>query len=457
MVGRGSLVMVFGFAAIFAYLNLKVLNISSNSVMHVVGYNQSTLSRTAANAGANLGLAMLAKNFNKRGLLKHQTFTSGPFNRTSIMIRMDSIYTNPTAPYLRLRSVSYCTTFAKIGASPVVLSDTVEVRFDCTTEKSFSSLGWMTVQEGNVFFITGDTLWGKVHTNSNFHIDGSPVFWGKVTMSGRFDPRYSTRKNPTKNKAICKEGYEEGVPEKDFPNDLSELIASATNIDSTKNKQLWVEMIPGTIADNDGHAVVHTGSFSGPVVDDISLSDAGNSVIWSTENVHVKGMLDGRLSIGSGDNVVIEDNVVYGKPPDPSKDLSDPVNATKDMLGLIANNSVQVSEDYHGNISIHASIFARTGGFEVVNVPGRPVEGRINLIGSIAQHDRGVIGQFSGGSINKGYLKSYRYDTRMDDPLHPHDPSTHPPAFPGWRTPGPLTVTNWWESTRVPFDVDRYQ
>jgi hypothetical protein len=456
MVGRGSLIMVFGFAFIFGYLNLKILNISSKSVMHVVGYNESALSRNVANAGANLGLAMLAKNFNRRGVLKQQTFTSGSFDRCAVSITMDSIHTNPIAPYLRLRSVAFCTTFARIGNSPVVLTDTVEVRFDCTTRKSFSSLGWMTVQEGNVFFITGDTLWGKAHTNSNIHVNGSPVFMGKVTCSGGFDPKVSTKKKPSTNSAIFKQGYEEGVPEKPFPNDLSEVIASAGNLVNTRDKELWVELKPGTSLSDDGYAVIRTGSFTGTRVDSIPLSDFGNNVIYSSLNVHVKGTLDGRLSIGSGSDVKIEGNVVYEKPPNPNLPLTDPVNATKDMLGLIANNNVQISASYHGDINIHASIFTRTGSFEVENVQGRDVEGRIRLIGSIAQHDRGAVGQFSGNELNKGYHKSYRYDTRMDDPLHPNDPSSHPPAFPGFVTPGPLRVTNWWESTRLPFDVESY-
>jgi hypothetical protein len=457
MVGRGSLIVVMGFAAIFGYLNLKIMSISGRSVLHVVGYNESTLSRTAANAGANLGLAILAKNFTRRGVLKQQTFTSGPFNRCSIVIRMDSIYTNPLAPYIRLRSVSYCTTFAKLGNTPVVLSDTVEVRFDCTTEKSFSSLGWMTVQEGNVFFITGDTLWGKVHTNSNIHVDGKPVFMNKVTCSGQFDPKISTRRKPTNNQAIFKEGYEEGVPEKPFPSDLSEVIAAATNADSTKDMELYVEMLPGTSADDNGYAVVRKGSYSGPIVDNISLSGTTNNVIYSNQDVHVKGTLDGRLSVASGQDLKIEDNIRYENPPDPTKPLSDAVNQTTDMLGLIANDNVQISASYHGDIEIHASIFAKDQSFEVENLTTRGVEGRINLIGSIAQHDRGAVGQFAGSSLNKGYYKSYRYDTRMDDPTRQNDPMAHPPAFPGFRTPGPLSVTNWWESTREPFDVNMYE
>jgi hypothetical protein len=187
------------------------------------------------------------------------------------------------------------------------------------------------------------------------------------------------------------------------------------------------------------------------------LSDAANNVIWSSQNIHVKGTLDGRLSIGSGADVRIESNVVYEKPPNPALPLSDPINDTKDMLGLIANDDVVISKDFHGDVSINAAIFTRTGSFNAEDHNTRPIEGRIKLIGSIAQHDRGAVGTFAGGTLKTGYLKSYRYDTRMDDPAHPNDPMSHPPAFPGWVTPGPLSVTNWWESPRVPFNIDEFQ
>jgi hypothetical protein len=460
MVGRGSLILVLGFATIFGYLNLKILNISNRSIVHVVGYNESNVSRNVANSGANVGLAMLAKNFWRRGVLKNQTFTSGPFDRCSYVITMDSIVPGgPLAPYIRLRSVGYCTTFARMNGNPVILSDTVEVRFDPNTYKSFSSLAWMTIQEGNVFFITGDTLWGQVHTNSNIHVDGSPVFMGKVTCSGQFDPKVSTKKKPTKNKAIFKDNYEEGVPEKLFPNDMSEVIAKATNQLSTRSQELWIELIPGSSADNDGYAIIRTGGFTGTKVDSMALSDFGNDVIYSSENVHVKGVLDGRLSIGSGLDVKIEGNTVYEKPPDPTKPADDPVNqATKDMLGLIANDNVIISKDHHGDIYIHASIFARTQSFEAEKYNTRGVEGRIYLIGSVAQHDRGPVGTFAGSTLNSGFYKSYRYDTRMEeDENNAGDPNNHPPAFPGFNSVGPLRVTNWWESTRVPFDIEKYE
>lgn len=452
MSGKASLIMVVGFAVLFSFMNLKMLTISSKSVLHVIGYNQSSLSRNAAIAGANLGLAKLTENFPQPGVLVDQTYTSGPFKGVRFYVRIDHI--EGSKPYLRLRSVSFCTTAVKKGNSPVILMDTVEINFENKKVKSFSTFGWMTVVEGNVFFVTGDTLWGKVHTNGNIHMTGKPVFWNKVTVSGKLNPALSTNKKKTENEAIFKAGYEEGVQEHLFPDDLSEIRNSKTNVDSTQDKELWVELFPGTPSNNDGYAIVRRNSFSGPVVDRINLSDASNNVIYSTKSIHVKGILDGRLSIGTEKNIRIEGNITYERPPDPTKPLSDPANQTGDILGLIANENVQIAGSYHGDINLHACIFARTGSFEADNWNGA-VEGRIRLIGSITQHTRGRVGQSSNNKIISGYSKSYRYDPRLADGTH-DAVELYPPSFPGFSTLGPLKITNWWESMRPPFDINDY-
>ena len=68
------------------------------------------------------------------------------------------------------------------------LRDTVEVFFDRNKKNSFSLFAWMTDFEGNVFWITKDTVWGRVHSNGNLHINGSPVFMQKATTAKGFDP-----------------------------------------------------------------------------------------------------------------------------------------------------------------------------------------------------------------------------------------------------------------------------
>lgn len=470
MGGRASLIMVVGFAIIFGYINLNIAKLTSRAAESMIGYNQISASRNMASAGANVGLAMLTlNNYPHNGrILSNTNFTSGPFAGSGYLVRIDSVF-NSGNPYLRLRSVSACTTYlftTKERTNKLIINDTVEVRFDYMRDFSFSSFGWLSDQEGNVFFTQGDTLWGKIHSNSNIHINQAPVFWGLVTTSGRFDPR--------NNNGKFYGNKEQGVAEIPFPTDLSALKANATNkivgLDGTTDTQtseLWVELKPGTSADDDGYAIVRTGSYGGTIVDSIKLSDNSNNVIYSTENIHVKGTLDGRLSIASNDDVRIEGNTVYERYPDtyhkdpglnenydphnPQLELAQ--NQTKDMLGLVAKNDVIIPGTIDGNITIHGSIFATDGSFEAVdwNVGHNPTEWRINVIGSVCQKERGAVGQTNGN----GFKKSYRFDPRFDEKLSAK-PEFHPPSFPGYSKPSTLTVTNWWESSRVPLDVTIY-
>ncbi len=163
MGGRASLIMVIGFAVIFGYMNFNIAKLSSRSAENMVGYNEIAVSRNVASAGANVGLAVLLyKTFpHNNRILSAKNFTSGPFAGCGYTVRIDS-FSNPTS-YLRLLSVSACTTYLCTDANrthPLVISDTVDVRFDYTKNMSFSSFGWMSVSENGVVFTSGDTLWG---------------------------------------------------------------------------------------------------------------------------------------------------------------------------------------------------------------------------------------------------------------------------------------------------------
>jgi len=364
-----------------------------------------------------------------------------------------------------MKSISACTTSFftnKAKTNRLVLNDTVEVRLDYDKTYSFSSFGWMSLNEGNVFFTTGDTLWGKVHSNSNIHIDAKPVFWGKVTTSGTFDPK--------KNSGVFKSGYESGVAEKPFPNDLSGLSTNATNklsgIDAghtnTQTALLYVELKPGTSADNDGYAILRTGSFTGTKVDSIPLNGSTDNVIYSTQDIHVKGVLDGRLSVASNTNLVLDGNITYERKPDPYHTdpglTADPPaltlagNLSSDMLGLVAGNDVTIPSSYSGDIEIDGSIFAKSGSFQAENWNyNHSGDWRINIIGSVCQKDRGAVGQTNGN----GYKKSYRFDPRYDDAFSAQA-NMHPPSFPSYSQPSNVSIKNWWESVRIPIDITQY-
>jgi len=415
--------MVMGFGLILGYIAWNLNEYATRAVGNMSTYHYSTQSHNLAVAGANVGLAKLYQDTSWTGSIT-QTLTGNQGTGSFTVSR-----TNLSSDRALVRSVSSYNTW---GSG--VLHDTVDVIFDRTRQQSFSMFAWMTNFEGNVFWITNDTVWGRVHSNGALHVDGRPVFMEKATTSKSFDPRIG-RGN---NNAIFKGGYETGVAEIQFPNDISELISASTTGGRNYASEIWVTLNPGTSADGDGIVYIRTSS-TGPIVDSISLSDASfNGALVGSSRVHVKGTLDGRLTIGSQGNVIIEDDVLYEQNP--------MAGSSNDLLGLVANQNVLVADNTpnNSNCIVQACIFARTGSFIAENYNTRGIAGELRLLGSIVQDERGAVGQFSGSVLNSGFSKRYRFDTRLNDP------SFRPPYYPGYYVKT-LAITNWWESYRVAF------
>ncbi|MGA9364585.1 MAG: hypothetical protein WBW16_09480 [Bacteroidota bacterium] len=420
MGGKAALILVAGFAIILMRIAYNMNNLETSAVENVSMYLENTVSHNLALAGANVALSMIYTNPNLRGVVTDPTtFTSGPFVGGKYTARMDSV--DPSR--LLLRTVS---TYEG-------LHDTVDVSFKTRLSQSFSMFAWMTNFEGNVFWITGDTVWGRIHSNGMIHVDGSPVFWEKVTTAKRFDPRPGVGTN----RAIFKNGYETGIAEIPFPNDLSELVGASSYGGKRYTSEIWLTLSPGSGENNDGKVYVRNSS-SGPIIDSVTLADPSfNGVIVGNQRVHVKGTLDGKLTIASIQDVYIEDNVFYER--NPMTGYSD------DLLGLVAENNVVVADNAanNDNCEIHAAIFSRSSKFTAENYNTRPVSGALRLLGSIVQDERGEVGTFSGSKIKSGFSKRYRYDNRL------LDPTVRPPYFPGFYTQT-LQISGWWESFRLP-------
>jgi hypothetical protein len=420
MGGKAALVVVAGFAIILMRIAYNLNNLETSAVDNVSRYLENTVSHNLALAGANVALSMVYLNPNLRGVVTDPSvFTSGPFVGGKYTARMDSI--DPSL--LQLRTIS---TYEG-------LHDTVVVSFKTRLSQSFSMFAWMTDFEGNVFWITGDTVWGRIHSNGMIHVDGSPVFWEKVTTAQRFDPRPGRGTNH----AIFKNGYETGVAGIPFPNDLSELIGASTYGGKRYTSEIWLTLSPGSGDNNDGMVYVRS-SPTGPIIDSVSLDDPSfNGVIVGNQRVHVAGTLDGKLTIGSMQDVYIEDNVLYER---------DPISGDgDDLLGLVAEHNVVVADNTanNNNCEIHAAIFSRSSSFMAEHYSTRPISGELRLLGSIVQDERGAVGTFSGSRIVSGFSKRYRYDVRLGDP------NFRPPYFPGFFTQT-LQISGWWESYRLP-------
>jgi len=442
MGGKAALIFVLGFSFLMGYTLLNLNSAGTRSVRNMSTYNAMSTSHNMALAGANVGMAKFYRDttWGSSGPSSiSQTFSGtslvGGFTATAYKVGAGKA----------LRSISTC------SANGTVYRDTIDIMLGTNSSNSFTLYAWMTDIENGVFWITGDSVWGKVHSNDNITVSGSPVYMQKVTTAKGFIPPVGkSAKIGSKtytNSAIFKNppAPETGVARIDFPTDLSALATAAASAQGRKyTGNIWVTLDGKTSADGDGKVYVRA-TKTGPIIDSIALADPNfNGVLQGTGVVNVEGKLDGKLTIASyntpsstGNNVVIQGDLLYERNPR--------FGFSNDLLGLVANNNVIVADNVPagGNREIHGSIFARTGSFTAENYNTRPVNNELRILGSIVQNTRGAVGTFTGSStLASGFYKRYRYDDRLADN------NIRPPAYPGFIRKS-YSILNWWESYRI--------
>ena len=324
MVGKVSLMLVISFGSLLMILGLNLNTDATSAVSNMALYVESTESHELAVSGANTGLLLLYSDSSWRGPIT-RTFGQGSFTT-----RVTDNGSN-----LLLSSVS------TYSGSDRQLHDTVRVRFAKIQLNSFTLFAWMTNFEGNTFWTTGDTVWGRMHSNGNIHIAGRPVFFGKTTTSKRFDP---PRPGTGTNKAIFKLGYETGIAPISFPNTITDLMNGASSGGHLYTTEIWVQLR------TDGMALIRMAAGGAPV-DSIDINNSSfNGAIASTARVNVEGVLNGKLSIGSATDVRITGDVTYR-------------DRTRDLLGLVAQNNVVIGNTpaNANGVNVDACIFSNTG------------------------------------------------------------------------------------------------
>ena len=417
MVGKATLLYVLGFSFLLAYVNLNMNRAASSAADGSAMYFDYEAAHTLALAGAQMALTALFQDTAWSSPIEYYpSDLPGSYRAVRIGNRIESI-----------------ATYSATGGATI--QDTVEVylgeRF--YIENSFTMFAWMTNNEQGVDWITGDTVRGKVHSNSRICVDGRPYFSGPVTTSQSFEhmPGRET------NQATYAGGWSTRAERIDFPSDLTPLMTAAGVY--LYPGEIWISLSPGSPADGDGMIYVRS-SAGGSVIDSLSVGAPGFSgVIGGRQRVHVEGTLDGQLTIASQSDIVIENDIIYERDP--------PTMASDDLLGLVAENNVVIA-DVSANWTdclVDAGIFCRLGSFLAENHTSTTsgsggLRGTLYFLGSIVQNNRGPVGRHAGGVLQTGYLKNYVYDVRLANPAF------RPPHFPGfyrWSAP----ITGWWEGT----------
>jgi hypothetical protein len=435
--GRSAVIYVMGLAIIVGIFIRNMGETGLESQDSFVLYYGRTMVHNIAVSGANVGCQRILFNSSYRSSF------SGSFSGGTYSVTYDS-----TTP--QQKNVIAC---AEYRAGAFLLRDTVLATFEYTR---FSRYGWFTDVEKNGYVsptgvrgpyygddvskITGDSLFGYVHTNGQFHFSGTPYFAKKVTASTA--PSLSSLGG--KKAPVYNEGYEWGVT---VPRETANLLAlrSVANVGSPIPSGLMNGMDVGFEFFNNGKVRVripwNTGAARDTTMPLTSLSSTGVVGVFNGD-AHVKGTYSGQVTVcafkGSGTagglkgNTWIDGNLVAARDP-----RANP--ASTDMLGLISERMSYLTRDDSRNssssVNIQAAIYCHDGEFTAQDFWQIHPSGRIYLYGSICQETCGAVGLFGSSGITNGFYKSYHHDSRFFN--------SSPPSFP-FSTK--YRLISWWEN-----------
>ena len=418
MFGKGALIWVAGFAMIFSLYSQKLNRLAVSAGDNFNEHYMSTLVHEAAMSAMNIAVNDVWANGTDS---TDMTVYADPCT-SLVTIRESGLDT--ILVRVRARSTYFNDEFYQTDSTAMTLEDSMFAYFTYSTP--VSRYFWYTNSDAGVYWITGDTVWGPIHCNHVLRTNGNPVFYGKVTARLGISP------NPGSwgNHADFYGGWEVGV-DAALPTDMSQLITAAaagnggapTNTKCYYDQALDLEFLPN------GNVIRSVGGGAPDTVSIAAIAPTG--VIHCTEEIHVKGTLNGQLSLYTPDDIFIDDDLEYAVNPvnDPSSD---------DIMGLISGNGDVIITDNAPNntdVVLHATVICPNGSFYADNYNTRPIAGTLSLVGSIAQGERGPVGTFGwGSSINHGFSKRYYYDSRLQ--------SMSAPYFPYVRV---LRLVTWWE------------
>jgi len=393
--GRFTIIIVVGFAIIAAGLKLtqgrlirRAQELSSERLTEMKARNVTT-------SAVNMCLYHIGQNFDWRDGYDDLNIGGG----TADAVIADAS-DDPGLPLNQVRITATGSYGGETATAVVVMR-----------KSAYSEFAYFTDVEPLIYFITGDTIRGPIHTNGQFHISGNPVFYGLVSSVasswyGTGSPKF-------------KAGTNFGSSRIDLPTDFSILegraqsggtsFAGETNIifknDGTFDWQVFhkVGSPPSIVVDSSGNT-------------DLDLT---NGVI-ATENgkdIHIKGTLNGQVTVISDSNIWIDDDILYNQDP-----LTDPT--ADDLLGLIATKDIIVTDNAanRSNCTIDATLMALNKSFKVQNYDTGSPRGTLTVLGGMVQKERGPVGTMSGGVIKTGYLKKYLYDQRFMTKAPPYYP-----------------------------------
>jgi hypothetical protein len=405
--------MVMGYSVALILMGFNLSRVSSSAYENAIDYYNRAAGHNLAASFANMGSQAIYTTPNAFPKWTSVSLGGGQVSLVTVTVPGPG---TPPAQNVQLTATSIYHGYV----------DTVSIVWG---QSKFSKFAYYSQSEGptngKINWANKDTVYGPFHTQDKVTVNGSPVFWGKVTN------KLGLTKNPTNSTPQFLGGYQTGI-DIAMPSDFNPLKNAALS----SGRYLHGKDVAITF-NADSTMTIKIGTKPDTIVKIATYVPNGAMVI-DTANVRIKGKFTGQLtlSVQSGNasgkgKMYLDSSVAYVHNP-----LIDTV-VSKDILGLTATDSIVITNNQKnsGNVTIQAALFSLTRGLGVEQYDNGVIRGRINLMGGVSQNQRAAVGTLDGnGNINSGFSKSYRYDSRLM--------TQSPPFYP---TTGSYEILSWYE------------
>ena len=309
---------------------------------------------------------------------------------------------------------------------------------------SFAQYAMFTDEETNgsvaLWYISGDHVEGRLHTNGTFHFAGTPQFTGRITSSSDHMIGYPNYRVDDmsdwpvgSNAPRFAAGAELNAPMIEMPTDLPDLrhlsmfggvfTGVETDIELGFTGVQAASRTPGWLRYR-AHADTHGDWVS------VEIATLSDGIFYSDGDVYIKGVLDGELTVASQRDIRIIDDVTY----EASNAAGAPQPGCNDLLGLVAERNIVFADNAanQNNLIVNAVLMALDTSITVENYTSGAPRGTLTIWGGLIQKYRGAVGQFRNGTIIHGYQKDYHYDSRVTGRTPPSYPLTGVYEKAGW-------------------------
>ncbi len=277
------------------------------------------------------------------------------------------------------------------------------------------------------FFFTGDVIDGRVHSNSNLNIAGSPRFTEAITRG------YPEIKGDNYPEVY---GYAPIVESSrnTWSDDIYRIDLLGENI--RKNASFRPLYAPESVAritfkhdefvldwrrHRETSTILSRSRDDNYRYDHSSTHSVGEiDGMYFDGDVEIRGTLQGQVTVGARGNILITDDLVYANS---DRRTGEPAPNSSSLLGLVSEKNVQINKNSRearkdGGIRINAAVVALDSSFTAIKLH-RGEFGTMHFYGSITEKVRGIVGVVRPFRI--GYTaKNWHYDRRLKNTAPPH-------------------------------------